>query len=416
MMTTNNYSKMILAALTMSLTHLHAADPVVSNVTAAQRAGTKLVDITFDISDSDSDQLDISVNVSDDAGATFQVPGSALSGDTSVNAIATPMSHALVWDAGVDFNQQFSTDMVVRVIADDGSAAGPPPSGMKLIPAGVFQMGDASGSWGSNERPVHSVYISAFYMDEFEVTWKLWNQVRDWGLTNGYTDISVGEARGAHHPVHTINWYDAIKWCNARSEMEGLTPVYHTSATQTVIYRTGETTIDNDSVNWSASGYRLPTEAEWEKAARGSVEGREYPWGNTLSNGDANFLDSGDPFEFNDGTTETTPVGYYDGGQVPSGQDRANGYGLYDMAGNVSEWCWDAYFENWYSEPDAALSDTRGPDGTFWSRRVARGIGNWFGNSNNSNPVDTLRCAVRNDGYFPTLLSRSRGLRSARGL
>lgn len=387
------------------LSSLHAADPVVTNVSAAQRAGTKLVDITFDVSDADSDQLDISVNVSDDAGATFDVPSSALSGDTSINATPAATSRALVWDAGVDFNQQFNSSMVVRVIADDGSAPGPPPHGMKLIPAGEFIMG-SSGS-GGDENPLHSVYISAFYMDEFEVTKKLWDKVKEYADANGYGFENTGMGQGAHHPVHTINWYDAIKWCNARSEMEGLTPVYHTSAAQTVVYRTGQTEINNDAVKWEANGYRLPTEAEWEKAARGGLAGEDYPWGNSTPNGgDANYSGSSDPFGPGP-SPDTSPVGFYDGGQVPAGPDRANGYGLYDVAGNVWEWCWDVYQTDWYEQAGAEDADTRGPNISTGSR-VRRG-GSWGNCSGN------LRCASRAFSN-PVVGNFNHGFRSARGL
>jgi formylglycine-generating enzyme required for sulfatase activity len=82
--------------------------------------------------------------------------------------------------------------------------------------------------------------------------------------------------------VKAVDWYDCVKWCNARSELEGRIPAYYTDAMQTTVYRTGRWDVDNSSVNWNA-GYRLPTEAEWEKTARGGASGQRFPWGNTIS-------------------------------------------------------------------------------------------------------------------------------------
>ena len=394
-----------LALLLSATLPIHAADPVVANVVSAQQAGTKLVDITFDVSDADSDTLSMSVEISDDSGTSFLVPVTALSGDTSVSATPTPTSKALVWDASVDFNQQFNSTMVVRVIADDGSSPKPPPAGMVLIPAGPFEMGRQSSSGGSDELPVHTVTVSAFYLDQFEVTRALWDDVKTWGAANGYTDLPAGSGQGSFHPVQDISWYGVVKWCNARSEKEGLTPVYYTSTTHTPanVYKSGNDDLAEDEVNWSANGYRLPTEAEWEKAARGTLVGRSYPWGNAVSGGDANYGSSGDPFDNN--SPGTTPVGFYDGGQVPAGANRANGYGLYDMSGNVSEWCWDLYDGSYYGSSPA--TDPRGPTSAS-EARVLRG-GSWF------DVADFLRCACRNS-FNPVVDNGGIGFRSARGL
>ena len=112
--------------------------------------------------------------------------------------------------------------------------------------------------------------------------------MRTWGLANGYTDLAAGNgsyaSKGANHPVHSITWYDMVKWCNARSEKEGLTPCYTVSG---AIYQDGPE--HAGGCNWSANGYRLPSEAEWEKAARGGLSAQNFPWGNTIAHSQANY-------------------------------------------------------------------------------------------------------------------------------
>ena len=127
---------------------------------------------------------------------------------------------------------------------------------LALIPAGSFTMGSTSGDADQISPPV-TVNVSAFYMGKNEVTKDLWVEVRNWATTNGYTDIAAGAGKASNHPIQTVSWWDVIKWCNARSEKEGLTPCYTIGGE---VMKTG-TTIP--AVNWTANGYRLPTEAEW---------------------------------------------------------------------------------------------------------------------------------------------------------
>ncbi len=91
------------------------------------------------------------------------------------------------------------------------------PPGMVLIPAGTFDMGDTFNEGASYELPVHAVYVSAFYLGQYEVTKELWDGVYNWSLTNGYAYDNPGSGKAANHPVQSINWYDMVKWCNARS-------------------------------------------------------------------------------------------------------------------------------------------------------------------------------------------------------
>jgi len=280
------------------------------------------------------------------------------------------------------------------------------PTGMALIPAGSFTMGNCMdpNEGFSYELPLHSVYVSGFYMDQYDVTYALWQQVHNWATNHGYSFDSAGSGKAANHPVQRIDWYDCVKWCNARSEMEGRTPAYYTSAAQATIYRTGQVNVDNNSMNWNA-GYRLPTEAEWEKAARGGASGQRFPWGNTISWSQANYYGSMGGFAydlataigydpaFNDGVDPyTSPVNYF----------APNGYGLYDMAGNVCQWCWD-----WYgSYGSASQTDPRGP--SSGSSRAVRGGSCYYS-------ALVCRAADRydyNGGSGPTVSNGYMGFRS----
>ena len=178
---------------------------------------------------------------------------------------------------------------------------------------------------------------NGYYMDRFETSGAVWTAVANWGTVNGYNGFGGG-FMAANHPVHSMIWYDAARCCNARSQKEGLTPCYYTDPALTTIWKSGNV---EPFVKWTANGYRLPTEAEWERAAHGGVDRKEYPWGDGITGSQANYSGSGDLFD--GGNPPTTLVGYYNGSQVPAGVNMANGYELYDTAGNIREFCWDRY-------------------------------------------------------------------------
>ena len=376
---------------------LQASPPVVSNVSASQQAATKLVDIYYDVSASTA-TLTIAVQVSADGGASYTIPAATFSGAIGAG-VAPGVHNHIVWNAGADWNGQWVPTCKVRVTANDGTTP-PPPPGMAYIPPGAFQMGDSFYESGYTDNlPLHNVQVSGFFMDINLVSGALWQAVQTWGTGHGYTFANNAYWSGFSYPVQRVSWYDCVVWCNARSEKEGLTPVYYTDNAQTIVCRSGSPDITNVQVNWNANGYRLPTEAEWEKAARGGLLGQRYPWGNNIDTSDANYDSS---------QNGPTPCGYYNGSQTPAGVNMANGYGLYDMAGNAFEWCWDWYGSNYYGDP-TANSDPRGPNSGS-NRSVRSGAWNY--------DSGYLRCAYRCNappgnnyfGYYNSVI----GLRCAR--
>jgi formylglycine-generating enzyme len=244
---------------------------------------------------------------------------------------------------------------------------------MVLIPAGSFSMGDSFSEGYPDELPVHTVSVSAVHMDLCEVSKALWDEVFDWAVTNEYGFDHAGSGKAATHPVHTVSWYDVVKWCNARSQKEGRPLCYTVGGNA---YRTGRSAPDCD---WVVGGYRLPTEAEWEKAARGGASGHRFPWGDSdeIQHARANYVSvSSGTYPYDTSPTRGYHPMYNDGVDPytsPVDSFEPNGYGLHNMAGNVWEWCWDWYGNNYYGSSPG--SDPRGPDSG--SDRMRRG-GSWF--------------------------------------
>ncbi len=268
---------------------------------------------------------------------------------------------------------------------------GTPPPGMVLIPGGSFKMGNVVGSGSDSDiadaAPV-TVTVSAFYMDANLVSLGQGQSVYFWATSNGYTFDDAGGGDTAHNPVYNVNWYDCVKWCNARSQQAGLTAVYYTDAGFTTVYKTGDP--GTVYMNMAAGGYRLPTEAEWEKAARGGLSGQRFPWGDTIDETLANYYGDTTDYSYDlgpNGYNALDTLGATNGSTTPIGTFPANGYGLYDMAGNVFEWCWD-----WYGTPYGQPTTTNPTGPTSGSGRVLRG-------SAFSGDAGGARCADRyNDG------------------
>jgi len=274
------------------------------------------------------------------------------------------------------------------------------PDGMVYIPGGTFQMGDSFNEGLPDEIPVHTVTLSPFYMDRYEVTNEQYckflqsaliqgtiyisseNRICGTGNNQPYCDTSESRAGSsiyfgfdgrimkfitlpksgrsmANDPVVWVSWYGAAAYCNWQSQQEGRQLCYNLSTWV---------------CDFSKDGYRLPTEAEWEYAAKGGQEVIRFPWGYTISHSQANYY-SHSQFSYDVSTTRGFHPAWNDGIQPytsPIGSFPASGYGLYDMAGNVSEWCNDWYSSDYYSSSQQ-ISPTGPTTGDF---RVLCG-GSW---------------------------------------
>jgi len=301
-----------------------------------------------------------------------------------------------------------------------------------LIPEGQFEMGDHQGyqdpKHGSDEVPVHTVHLDPFYIQTTEVTNRHYCEFLNSALSRNIVEVKNGKVYGKgndvlycetrvsvpysgigwdgkqfsvldnrkDHPMVGMLWEGAAAYCNWLSSRQELEPCYNTNTWK---------------CDFTKNGFRLPTEAEWEYAGRGGKHEPYYmfPWGNDPDNSRANWPRSGDPYETGP-YPWTTPVGFYDGNlhhkkdfnwpgrqETYQTKDGSNGYGLYDMAGNVWEWCNDLYFRPYYSmspsrNPQGPESGSPMPDGKPY--HVLRG-GNWY-----NGEYGHSRVANRDPAYY----------------
>jgi len=276
------------------------------------------------------------------------------------------------------------------------AALNAPNDQMSTITNGWFVMGDSNDGNSAGNARKHQVYVNGFSMDKNLITLANWKLVYNWAVAGNYTFSTVGTAfTGSDQPVQSVNWYDVVKWCNARSQMDGLRPCYYTDSAKQTLYTQGNINLTPACVDWSANGYRLPTEAEWEYAARGGTNGQRFPWGMTIKHTLATYKSPMIltlPWDLG-------PISIIPTGTTAVGSHRSpNGYGLNDMAGNLGEWCWDGYSAAYY-----ATSPTNNPLGANASARVVRG-GHW------NQFADGLRCATR-ESDSPALTANYIGFR-----
>ncbi|MBW6513416.1 MAG: formylglycine-generating enzyme family protein [Candidatus Syntrophosphaera sp.] len=313
--------------------------PMVSNVTAAQRLdGSRIVDIWYDLWDADGDLCEIELKVSVNGGVSFDLNPSSglLSGDIGPDVASGTGKH-IVWNAGGEAFRLDGDQFRFKVSAEDEPSPGI-PSNFILVEGGTFHNGTSN------------ITLSSFYLDRYELTQAGYEQIMK---ENPSHDYGVGPS----YPVYRVSWFDAIEYCNRRSIQEGITPCYSYGnyGADPDSWPTGwNANYQNQNFlncNWSAPGYRLPSEMEWMFAAKGGNQSLNFIYSGS------NDVDLVAWYNENSGG-----VAHIVGLKVP------NELGFHDMSGNLWEWVWDFYFATY---PTSDQTNPHGPD--YGTCRVNRG-------------------------------------------
>jgi formylglycine-generating enzyme len=414
MKTTHSGVIMAVLLLSAALAQAQGTQLRVSNVQVQQRQFTATWDVTYDLETIGDVAVAVSMSLSTDSGATYPNLCATVTGDVGVAVLPGPGRH-IIWNAGADFPGLSSPTCRLRVTADDGQID--VPAGFVALAPATFMMGSPTAErLRDTSETRHQVTLTrGIYVQTAEVTNQQYRDMAQWAYDNGYvTATSVGisdnldgstvnlkqlgdeDGWGGNyeitfsdgvfscinptHPVKYVTWYGSAAYCDWLSLQQGLTRAYNHSTWQC-----------NAGNPYSATGYRLPTEAEWEYSCRA---GTQTPF-NTGS-----CLDAGTEANYNGGFPYTgCPAGPYVGWTVPGGNCSPNAFGLYDMHGNLGEWCND-----WFGTYGGSVTDPVGPGAG--SYRVARG-GNWY------NYAQYCRSASR-DTDFPSAAHGNLGFRPVR--
>jgi len=354
---------------------------LVFNVQAQQRQFTATWDVTYDLESVGDIAVTVSLSLSTDSGATYPNLCATVTGDVGAGVLPGVGKH-IVWNAGADFPGLSSPTCRLRVTANDGYVEA--PAGFVAIAAGTFMMGSPTTEPLRNlDETQHQVTLThGLYVQTTEVTNQQFRDMAQWAYDSGYVwanggglfdkldgqttlalkffgpgydmtfEAGVISCTNPNDPVRHVRWFGAAAYCDWLSLQQGLPRAYNHS---------GSNWQCNGGSPYTAAGYRLPTEAEWEYACRAGTQ-TPFSTGSCLDAvTEANYFGTG-PY-----TGCTT--GPYLGLPVPVGSYLANAFGLYDMHGNLFEWCND-----WYGTYDGTVTDPVGV--TVEGERVFRG-GSW---------------------------------------
>ncbi len=351
----------IIPILLLLLTPMFAANPVVSNINI-HSDGTQII-ISYDLSA--DDDCDVRILISNDGGIYFNIYPTAVSGDIGEH-ISSGAGKIIRWNPAGDGLSGGGT-YKVRVIARDN-----PPDAPSQTQSFV-RVEEATFYNGASD-----ITLSPYFIDAYEIT------QAEFAAVMGFNP-SVGAGFGVNHPVYYVTWFDAIEYCNRRSMQEGLTPCYSYSSYGTNpadwpgTWNRNFANHQNVACNWSANGYRLPTEMEWMFAAKGGTMSSGGAYSGAYEEGDLEWVAWYLANSFALGASDP------DYGTHAVGTRDPNELGLYDMSGNVWEWTWDIYQSLLPTEPQ-----TNPTGGTATDIRTRSG-GSW------RDPEDA--CRIDSRGY-----------------
>jgi formylglycine-generating enzyme required for sulfatase activity len=372
---------MTVLLLSAALAQAQGTQLFVSQVQPQQRPFTAIWDVTYDLETVGDLAVTVSLFLSTDSGATYPHHCATVTGDVGAGVLPG-VGKTIIWNAGADFPGLSSPTCRLRVTADDG--LGETPAGFVAIAPGTFMMGSPTTELlrQTNETRHQVTLTRGIYMQTTEVTNQQYRDLAQWAYDNGYvtsTSTSIrdnldGSTRilknlGAGnyemtfsggifscvnptHPVKHVTWYGSAAYCDWLSLQQGLPRAYNHSTWQC-----------NAGTPYTAAGYRLPTEAEWEYASRAGTQ-TPFSTGSCLDAATEANYDGRYPYT-------GCPTGPNFGWTVPVGSYPASAFGLRDLHGNLWEWCND-----WYGPYGGTVTDPGGAGAG--SYRVIRG-GSWSG-------------------------------------